>query len=932
MTEAQKLIRKRPFVLGYPRSGLSLLTTICNELIAESDYKVHKSNSNMALYNEIGENLSKSILTFFEDKKFKNNTLRLIYNDNFKELLGGPKWLNNLEEHISIRKYIGIENFGDFTLIINLPIKTMDYYDVFHTHNIPTDRFMDKTKNKYEFMASFRQPVDVISSACFSINALASDYIQHNNLELSEAEIRYKLALNKLSSPLFFEALVEPYKKYLNDFCASSGKFKVVLWENIIERPYQTIFDLSETLELCLSKKTCKKVYDRLRYRNLTGAHLHNFDYTSAKRDRWKTALTNSHIEMLKDYGFDDYNDHWGYPKLSYTKPSDYSNFQKKLERSMRNGVVIDELTDRQLYGYAFNKSNLDFSKFNFLTFEPKKYSHIEKTDIFELKDLLTEFGKFIETEVEKAYYKLQILDWGVKEVNPTNLPKLSSKTISSQTKVSNEMTKVNSIPHIVYETDDFNVVSFEKIFYLVEKKLGAIKFPVQPNSYAFKEYTNIFDSIRAAYQSENHNRVRFLARNNKSFLNEISKYLGLIKKKDLTLFVIGKSKLSKSIKEEMKKLGIKFTENEALIKGLNFENSLLVCCDKFSGQDTETIEALATITNVTFLTSKTKNYFKQKRLFLVSVPKSGTHLLFKFASALGFKDGRWRNNNQIEKGEWGFLDNANSHTNPLSFFEHAVSIANFGNREHLFPSNPTMFIYRSPWDLLLSEAEYYGKPGKTIFSGALMFLNLVQKMKFLLSGNNALSPFGVRIKSYLGWFNFPNVLPVSYEALVGAVGSGSSRVKLELIWKTMLKLEVDGDVPDVAALLYDVESATFNVGKAFRHTTETSFASLTEEEIETIGDLSVSFGYKSKPDSNTISVRSYLDQKYYLQDEQIIDPVLYHSNFFKYNIAKYKGYFYAIPFGQKETCWAKSKEEFLKSKNIEELKFMIYHVVHNEN
>ena len=148
MTEAQKLIRKRPFVLGYPRSGLSLLTTICNELIAESDYKVHKSNSNMALYNEIGENLSKSILTFFEDKKFKNNTLRLIYNDNFKELLGGPKWLNNLEEHISIRKYIGIENFGDFTLIINLPIKTMDYYDVFHTHNIPTDRFMDKTKNK----------------------------------------------------------------------------------------------------------------------------------------------------------------------------------------------------------------------------------------------------------------------------------------------------------------------------------------------------------------------------------------------------------------------------------------------------------------------------------------------------------------------------------------------------------------------------------------------------------------------------------------------------------------------------------------------------------------------------------------------------------------------------------------------------------------
>jgi len=73
------------------------------------------------------------------------------------------------------------------------------------------------------------------------------------------------------------------------------------------------------------------------------------------------------------------------------------------------------------------------------------------------------------------------------------------------------------------------------------------------------------------------------------------------------------------------------------------------------------------------------------------------------------------------------------------------------------------------------------------------------------------------------------------------------------------------------------------------------------------------------------------LDQKYHLQDEQINYPVLYHSDFFKYNIAKYKEYFYAVPFGYK-TNWIKSKEELLKSKNIEELKFMIYNVVHNEN
>ena len=99
----------------------------------------------------------------------------IIFNKNFQSLLGGPNWIENRNNKkvVCIRKYIGIKNLGDLTLIITLPIKILDAHSIPHSHG---PKFW--TNYNYKF-ASIRASTGTINSACHSINAIASEYIQN---------------------------------------------------------------------------------------------------------------------------------------------------------------------------------------------------------------------------------------------------------------------------------------------------------------------------------------------------------------------------------------------------------------------------------------------------------------------------------------------------------------------------------------------------------------------------------------------------------------------------------------------------------------------------------------------------------------------------------------------------------------------------------
>ena len=112
---------------------------------------------------------------------------------------------------VCIRKYIGIKNLGDLTLIISLPIKILDAHSIPHSHG------PYKFWNDYDYkFASIRASTGTINSACHSINAIASEYIQqyYPNLSSIETEhLRINLAASKLSNLEFFDAMVKPMRE-----------------------------------------------------------------------------------------------------------------------------------------------------------------------------------------------------------------------------------------------------------------------------------------------------------------------------------------------------------------------------------------------------------------------------------------------------------------------------------------------------------------------------------------------------------------------------------------------------------------------------------------------------------------------------------------------------------------------------------------------
>ncbi|MBV5334015.1 hypothetical protein JZU57_01995, partial [bacterium] len=136
-------------------------------------------------------------------------------------------------------------------------------------------------------------------------------------------------------------------------------------------------------------------------------------------------------------------------------------------------------------------------------------------------------------------------------------------------------------------------------------------------------------------------------------------------------------------------------------------------------------------------------------------------HLLFELARAMGFPDGgecppvpggrQWA-------GKWYYLEYSNSHTAATDFFVDTVRRRPFGNRDHPFTRNPTIFIYRNPMDIVASEADYYHGDGNTAFFQYMAHLNYDQRLLRLIDDPWLLGSIRDRIARFIAWTDFANV------------------------------------------------------------------------------------------------------------------------------------------------------------------------------
>ncbi len=292
----------------------------------------------------------------------------------------------------------------------------------------------------------------------------------------------------------------------------------------------------------------------------------------------------------------------------------------------------------------------------------------------------------------------------------------------------------------------------------------------------------------------------------------------------------------------------------------------------------------------------RTRHAYDARPLFLISIPKAGTHLLYTLAEAFGYVAGivcpEWP-----RPRHWYCVEYSNSHTRATDFFIDTVRRSPFGNRHHPFTASPALFIYRNPLDILVSEANYYHRDGSTVFGGYLSKRSFEERLLTLIDDPWLFGSFRDRMAGFVPWLEFPNVIPVSFEELVGARGGGDDAVQRRLIWSLQLKLHVPGAPDAFAAQVFDTESATFNSGQIGSHR-EKLGERARSRFLELPQDFMRELGYAS-PDaagSARFPLRSeeFIRRPLATADETFWGtPILIETNWHGHNIVRYRGRFY---------------------------------------
>lgn len=370
----------KPLVVGAPRSGFALLASVLIHFVPLAPGKLDLRQRVLnALMRHLGDHISAAILKVFAQRGITDD---LLYNANFRYVVGGPKWLKEGDHEVAcFRKYIGVRGMGDFTLVTSHPRELLDMDEIVHSHSDPGLWLEHPAYRDYVKYASVRHPVGILNSAVFSLNALSSEYIQKFvPAELDNHALREQLALYKFTDLDFYEGLVRFLAPYLAEFLRHRDGYTVMRWEDLITSPVPTIQRLAGAAGLDITETFARETWAKLDHVNLTQAHKHNYRAGKGIVGDWRHWVVNEHLEIARRHGLEDIAVELGYGRFERLDESSYTPFQQSVSALIRRGEVSREFFDPDLFTFAFNKSNLVSDKFPFRRHPWRANTQIERS------------------------------------------------------------------------------------------------------------------------------------------------------------------------------------------------------------------------------------------------------------------------------------------------------------------------------------------------------------------------------------------------------------------------------------------------------------------------------------------------------------------------------------------------------------------------
>jgi hypothetical protein len=294
-----------------------------------------------------------------------------------------------------------------------------------------------------------------------------------------------------------------------------------------------------------------------------------------------------------------------------------------------------------------------------------------------------------------------------------------------------------------------------------------------------------------------------------------------------------------------------------------------------------------------------TSNHYKARPIFLISIPKSGTHLMYQFAQTLGYQAG-FTCPILPEPGVSYFLEGEHSHTRATDFLGETPWHAPFANRHHPFLRSPALFIYRNPLDILVSEANWYHRDGMNVFAGYLSGLSFEERLAKLVDDPWLLGSIRDRVGAFIAWLNLPNVIPIAFEEIVGPQGGGDAETQLRLIWSLQLKLHVPGTPTELAATVFNPNSPTFHSGQINAYKQK-----LTPEAkarfLALPQDFMAEYGYSSPDAAEPVIIPQHAERfRRRPLTVTAVDytdtPVMLEYGFLEHNLILFRGNVFALP------------------------------------
>jgi hypothetical protein len=210
-----------------------------------------------------------------------------------------------------------------------------------------------------------------------------------------------------------------------------------------------------------------------------------------------------------------------------------------------------------------------------------------------------------------------------------------------------------------------------------------------------------------------------------------------------------------------------------------------------------------------------TARFYKRRPVFVVTIPKAGTHLLFQLLSEFDIRTGGPFD--RIASPQHWYFPTTTSHL-PFGEFTVLASGWGVGGSDHPLFASPVLFMYRNPLDILVSESRWLAKRDKSAVAHYFSTMTEEQRLLALIEDDPVLHDIRYRIRSYLPWLTLENTIPLSFESLVGPSGRGSADEQLRTVWSLQLKLHVPGRPAVFARHLFNPDSPTFEVGEINAH------------------------------------------------------------------------------------------------------------------